>query len=576
MRLIWKAIGSKQSSAWTLLSFCSFGIGLRLGFVGFTNPIARHLSIASYTSKTSRSGRHIFPPSSGPCRLSSSSLSTTTTTKSSEDFLHGSEKIFFRDINNLNSNLSKALENCGKPMITSIQQKVLPLILSGKDLVIGAETGSGKTLAYLIPLIQKCLESYEHLGLVNGEENKEETGHFFVGDSLDVNKRSRYPEIVVMVPNKELCLQVHRMASELVTQLDGLGCNVKVDAATNVVNYWTYSSETCPNILICTPSFLSKFVKGPVSVDEELFRSIKHLVLDEADMLLEGSYLNDVEKILEAFKVTRRAMIRNNEIAVHESVLQNILVAATLPSYGLKSIEKYIENRFPHATFINNDYLHKHHPRITQTYYELDSSILDEEGVQLIVDVIQGENIDLEPVAHIADISKSQSLPTSLSTMSSEIVPTMIFVNTAQTCSSLAESLKLKGLDCAQYHKLLSAEDKIKQLQLFREGKINLLVCTDHAARGFDLPNVRHVIQGEFALNVVQHLHRIGRASRAGALGKATNFFNTKSMELVKSILSTQDEDRRVTQAFSRRRGFRQRNKRRLKNERSSLGEEAL
>ena len=72
-----------------------------------------------------------------------------------------------------------------------------------------------------------------------------------------------------------------------------------------------------------------------------------------------------------------------------------------------------------------------------------------------------------------------------------------------------------------------------------------------------DLPNVRHVIQAEFASNVVQYLHRIGRASRAGILGKATNIYDEKSVDLVGSILSD-GEEKKIDQSFSRRRGFRQ------------------
>ena len=72
-----------------------------------------------------------------------------------------------------------------------------------------------------------------------------------------------------------------------------------------------------------------------------------------------------------------------------------------------------------------------------------------------------------------------------------------------------------------------------------------------------DLPNVRHVIQAEFASNVVQYLHRIGRASRAGILGRATNIYDEKSVDLVGSILSD-GEEKKIDQSFSRRRGFRQ------------------
>jgi superfamily II DNA/RNA helicase len=102
-------------------------------------------------------------------------------------------------------------------------------------------------------------------------------------------------------------------------------------------------------------------------------------------------------------------------------------------------------------------------------------------------------------------------------------VSTMIFVNTAEEAVKLATELRRRHVRCVEFHKLQIADDKQQGLRSFREGQVRVLVSTDSAARGLDLPNVRHVIQAEFAQNVVQHLHRIGRASRAGAMGKATN-----------------------------------------------------
>lgn len=126
-----------------------------------------------------------------------------------------------------------------------------------------------------------------------------------------------------------------------------------------------------------------------------------------------------------------------------------------------------------------------------------------------------------------------------------------------------------------EFHKLVPEPEKSNNLQRFREGDAKIIICTDSAARGLDLPAVRHVVQAEFAQNVVQHLHRIGRASRAGAVGYATNFYDDSVLQLVKTILpakpiaeiqpSNKDDlkkSRSVQQAFSRRRGLRRKQKR--------------
>ena len=84
-----------------------------------------------------------------------------------------------------------------------------------------------------------------------------------------------------------------------------------------MLDRWPYSrSQTSPNIAVCTPAFLANFIRGPNILEEDLFRSLRQLVLDEADMLLEGSYLSDVEKVVESFRLIRRDMIRGGEINV--------------------------------------------------------------------------------------------------------------------------------------------------------------------------------------------------------------------------------------------------------------------
>jgi len=285
-------------------------------------------------------------------------------------------------------------------------------------------------------------------------------------------------------------------------------------------------------------------------------------------MLLEGSYVNDIEKILDAFKLIRRDMIRNGEIAVHEIITQRILVAATLPSYGLRSIEKYIESKFPLAVKITNDHLHKQHPRINQEYYKVnDESAISKDRLNIIIAAINGKSIDSNRIDRIKKTINDEELKNPSNNLTSE-GSNMIFVNTAATCIDLALALREEGIECAEFHKNLTPQQKEEELKLFREDKVKVIVCTDAAARGLDIPNVRHVIQAEFALNVVQHLHRIGRASRAGALGKATNIVDERSKDLVDSILqSSNDENETVENSFSRRRGFRQKLKKIVKRE---------
>lgn len=186
--------------------------------------------------------------------------------------------------------------------------------------------------------------------------------------------------------------------------------------------------------------------------------------------------------------------------------------------------------------------------------------------------------------------TSTTSLPSSSSTAGEENEPpawleglqssVMIFFNTAQKAEYFADILRTDGhVPCVEMHSLLTREQKEENLQRFQKEEVRVMVCTDSCARGLDLPFVKYVVQAEFALNVVQHLHRVGRASRAGREGVAINFYHPSVSALVDSIQGKLNYDMQVgegeeekeggvkkssiEQSFSRRRGFRNKLKKR-------------
>jgi superfamily II DNA/RNA helicase len=126
----------------------------------------------------------------------------------------------------------------------------------------------------------------------------------------------------------------------------------------------------------------------------------------------------------------------------------------------------------------------------------------------------------------------------------------MIFLNTADAALRFAQSLRSTNVQCVQYHKLCRSSERENSLRRFKAGDVSIFVCTDSAARGLDLPQVRHVVQAEFALNVVQHQHRVGRASRAGRVGKATNFVFPSSRQLVDHLLRPQQRHKQLCDSW--------------------------
>ena len=137
----------------------------------------------------------------------------------------------------------------------------------------------------------------------------------------------------------------------------------------------------------------------------------------------------------------------------------------------------------------------------------------------------------------------------------------MIFTNIVMEAKYLLQDLILNGVRAVPYHKEMSMKDRAFSLEAFRQSektKANVMVCTDLASRGIDVPDVEHVIQFDFATNVVMHLHRIGRAVRGGRNGRATNLYGKLNKDLVDSIQAAEDgKNGELDQTFSRQRGFR-------------------
>lgn len=161
------------------------------------------------------------------------------------------------------------------------------------------------------------------------------------------------------------------------------------------------------------------------------------------------------------------------------------------------------------------------------------------------------------------------------------LVSTMVFLNNAEHARAMFTLFEQAGWKdrVVEVHNLVSKQDREKNLLAFRNQEVQVLIGTDACARGLDIPHVRCVVQADFALNVVQHLHRIGRASRGGRMGTAFNIYTNSSKALVDSITGTlvrsdsDSDDGRSTieNSFSRRRGFRQKLRRDKKQQNNTL-----
>ncbi|KAM2636218.1 hypothetical protein EV1_020875 [Malus domestica] len=484
--------------------------------------------------------------------------------------------------------VSQALYNAGLGQPSLVQAASIPSVLSGKDVVVAAETGSGKTHSFLVPLIDKlCNEHHEFANVASSDQGMSQPRQVSL----------------VLCPNVTLADQVVRMANGL--------CGENGEPLLSVVSLcgrqgWPVSE---PDIIVSTPAALLNNIDPKNFRRMDFIRSVKYVVFDEADMLLSGGYQNKVIRLIHMLRFDEKLLSRISEEnlsepnsshfededdlqtedifeeegdsegdseedgSVHEEVeagrvkssdwrrvrkvykrsKQYIFVAATLPANGKRTAGAVLKKMFPEADWVSGNYLHCHNPRLKQRWIEVTFDTQVDELIKAVKHGIETRS-------------------------ASGQCRTMVFANTVEAVESVAKILKRAGIECYQYHKDCSLEDRAKTLVDFQE-KGGIFVCTDSAARGVDIPNVSHVIQADFATSAVDFIHRVGRTARAGQYGLVTSMYTESNRDLVAAVRRAGELDLPVETAFSRKRSFRNKLKkkaalRRIKD--SSANEESV
>ena len=325
------------------------------------------------------------------------------------------------------------LESLGYTEMTPIQAQSLPWILQGRDLIAQAKTGSGKTAAFGIGLLEK----------------------------LDVN--SFAVQSLVLCPTRELADQV---AKEL-RRLARFTHNVKILTLCGGVSIGPQlgSLEKGAHIVVGTPGRLVDHLrKGSLHLD-----SLKQLVLDEADRMLDMGFAADIDTIITAAAVER----------------QTLLFSATYPDDIQKISARYQHN--PERVTVES--LHSE-TQIEQHFFELQET--DSKSMAVI---------------QLLTYYKPQSC--------------IVFCNTKADCQALADSLQSKKIEALALHGDMEQKDRDRVLVRFSNKSCPVLIATDVAARGIDVKGLDAVINYELARDSEVHVHRIGRTGRAGEQGLA-------------------------------------------------------
>lgn len=372
----------------------------------------------------------------------------------------------------LNANLLKAITRKGFSVPTPIQRKTIPVIMDDQDVVGMARTGSGKTAAFVIPMIQK-LRSH----------------------STQVGARG-----LILSPSRELALQTLKVVKEL-----GRGTDLKsvlLVGGDSLEDQFSMMASN-PDIVIATPG---RFLHLKVEMELDL-SSIKYVVFDEADRLFEMGFAAQLTEILHGLPFTR----------------QTLLFSATLP----KSLVEFARAGLQEPTLIRLDTESKVSPDLQSAFFSIKSA--DKEGALLYIlhEVIKmptgptgvAQPFNEEGESNNFKKRKRERLNNAVNKESPTQHSTIVFAATKHHVDYLANLLKEAGFAVSYAYGSLDQTARKIQVQNFRMGVSNILVVTDVAARGIDIPILANVINYDFPSQPKIFVHRVGRTARAGKKG---------------------------------------------------------
>jgi ATP-dependent RNA helicase RhlE len=348
--------------------------------------------------------------------------------------------------------LCRALASEGYTTPTPIQARAIPRLLAGKDLLGIAQTGTGKTAAFAVPLLQQ----------------------------LAANRTPAGPKgtrALILAPTRELAVQIgdafktygRHLGLRSTVIFGGVGQNPQVAAVARGID-----------IVIATPGRLLDLLnQRHLRLDK-----VTHLVLDEADRMLDMGFIRDVRKI----------------IAMMPAERQSLLFSATMPA----DVERLAQD-----------------------------ILKAPERIEVTPKVVTVDKIDQRVV--FVDAARKTSLLGRLLD-DPEMRRVIVFTRTKHRANRVAEQLEKFGVEAEAIHGNKSQGARQRALERFRSGDARVLVATDIAARGIDIDNISHVVNYELPNEPESYVHRIGRTARAGADGIAVSFCDPSERDYLRDI----------------------------------------
>ncbi|KAH7328328.1 DEAD/DEAH box helicase [Stachybotrys elegans] len=365
----------------------------------------------------------------------------------------------------LNANLLKAITRKGFSVPTPIQRKTIPLVLEKRDVVGMARTGSGKTAAFVIPMIERL---------------RAHSGRFGT-------------RALIMSPSRELAIQTLKVVKELGRGTD-LKCVLLVGGDSLEEQFGSMAAN--PDIVIATPG---RFLHLKVEMSLDL-SSIQYVVFDEADRLFEMGFAAQLTEILHALPPSR----------------QTLLFSATLPA----SLVEFARAGLQDPSLVRLDAETKVSPDLESAFFSVIGSEKEGALLHILHDVIKMPTGFPEGFQAAEEKSKKRKRgPESGGGGKPTEHSTIVFTATKHHVEYLANLLQEAGFAVSHVYGSLDQTARRIQVEDFRRGKTNILVVTDVAARGIDIPVLANVINYDFPPQPKVFVHRVGRTARAGRRG---------------------------------------------------------
>lgn len=352
----------------------------------------------------------------------------------------------------LSEALLRAVVAQGYTTPTAIQTQAIPAILAGRDLLGAAQTGTGKTAAFTLPLLQRLLDG-------------------------SGNRRRHMPRALVLVPTRELAAQVaesirtygRHVPIRTLTVFGGAGMQPQIDALRRGVD-----------IVVATPGRLMDHLeRRTVNLS-----GVQHLILDEADRMLDMGFIRDIRRIIAQLPASR----------------QNLLFSATFS----KDIRELAHDLLQDPVSIDVAPRNSVTEQVSHRVYHVDKT--NKRAL----------------LAHLIDNGNWGQ--------------TLVFTRTKHGADRLARQLESSGLRSAVIHGNKSQSVRTRALSDFKCNRVQILVATDIAARGLDIDALPHVVNYELPHVPEDYVHRIGRTGRAGCSGEAVSLVSGDETVQLKAI----------------------------------------